>query len=76
MTVVANSELESFHQFVGDRLRNGCAEVSPEQVLARWRERNATIESVRRGIADVDAGRTRPADDVLAELRSKKLGID
>jgi hypothetical protein len=32
------------------------------------------VEAIRRGYADVVAGRTKPASDVLAELR-QKLGL-
>jgi predicted transcriptional regulator len=29
------------------------------------------VEGIRRGVADVDAGRTRPASEFLAEVRRK-----
>ena len=61
MAVESKNDLESFHRFVEEQLNNGGARLSPEQVLAMWRERLETIESIRRGIEDVEAGRTRPA---------------
>ena len=71
MATELTNNLESFHSFVGEMLKNGGARLSPEQVLAMWRERLETIQSVRRGLEDVDAGRTRPADEVLHELRDE-----
>ena len=69
MPVELKNDLESFHRFVEEQLKNGRSKLSPEQVLAMWRERLNTIQSVRRGLDDVEAGRTRPADEVLADLR-------
>lgn len=69
MATFQNDNLASFHIFVGEQLQSGAATLSPEQVLAMWRERMDTIASVSRGIADIDAGRTRSADEVLEELR-------
>lgn len=71
MAVEVQNDLQSFHRFVEEQLRNAGCRLSPEQALAMWRERLDTIESVRRGIDDVEAGRTRPADEVLAELREE-----
>jgi predicted transcriptional regulator len=66
------STLEDFHQFVGRQLASPTAEpMSPEQALALWRERQETLAAIRQGLADVEAGRTRPAEDVLRELRAK-----
>lgn len=69
MAFEVKNNLESFHRFVEEQLNNGGATLSPEQVLAMWRERLETIESVHRGLQDVDEGRTRPAEEVLQDLR-------
>ena len=71
MSMSTNSDLESFHLFIGEQLQAGGAPRSPEQILAQWRDRVETIASVQRGLDDVDAGRTRPAHEVLEELRSE-----
>jgi hypothetical protein len=73
MSTTVKDDLRSFHEFVGRQLDNGGADLTPEQVLTLWRERLEVIESVRRGLEDVEAGRTRPADEVLAELRDELL---
>ncbi len=68
MSIDLTSDLAGFHQFVGDQLGSGVC-LSPEQALAKWRERTATIEAVQSGLADIDAGRTRPADELIDSLR-------
>jgi len=37
-------------------------------------KRDATVAAIREGIADMDAGRMRPLDDVGAEIRRKRGG--
>ena len=71
MSVQVKNDLESFHRFVVEQLANGGAQFSPEQVLVMWRERLETIESIQHGLADIDAGRTRPADELFEELRNE-----
>ena len=34
----STSELREFHRFLGEKLRNGGAELLPEEVLDQWRE--------------------------------------
>ena len=64
--------LASFHQFVGQQLASDtAAQMSPELALALWREREETLAAIREGLADVDAGRTYPVEDVIRELRAE-----
>jgi predicted transcriptional regulator len=48
-----------------------------DEVLARWNyeneseEREDRLEAIRRGFADVEAGRVRPAREAVNELRRK-----
>ena len=42
-----------------------------EALLADEIDREITLEGLRRGLADVAAGRVRPYDDYAAELRAK-----
>ncbi len=65
------TDLEVFAEFVESLLADGQATLSPEQVLAQWRERAETIAAVQRSMEDIEAGRVRPADEVLEELRSE-----
>lgn len=71
MAVQVRNNLQSFHQFVGEQLANGGAQLSPEQVLAMWRERLETIEAVREGLEAVDAARTKPLDEFARDFRTR-----
>ncbi len=64
--------LANFHQFVGQQLASeDAAQMSPELAVAIWREREETLTAIREGLADVEAGRTFPAEDVIHELRTE-----
>ena len=71
-------DLKSFHEFVGEQLANGGALLTPDEVLELWELQNPsedqeqeTVEAIRRGLVDVEAGRVMPAREALAELRRK-----
>lgn len=64
------STLERFRRFVDQQLESPeTASLSPEEVLAQWREQEATRQAIREGLADIEAGQSRPLDDVLRDLR-------
>lgn len=71
MSSSAISELSSFREYLDNRIAEGSVELSPEQALSDWRELHESVASIRRGLADADAGRIRPAEDVLEELRAR-----
>ena len=63
--------LERFRRFVDQQLESPeTAGMTPEETLARWREHEATRQTIREGLDDVEAGRTRSLDEVLHELRA------
>ena len=70
-----HTELETFHQFLSEQLASGNKDLSPEEFLRLWRtrqrEHDETIEAVKEGVADMEAGRTRPLADVAEEIRRK-----
>ena len=69
MSTSETHTLEDFHRFIGEQLRSdAAAKMSPEQALALWRERHESIEAIEEGLADVEAGRTRPLDQFLADF--------
>lgn len=70
MTVKLSSDLASFHAFVAQKLQHN-HNITPEQALAEWREHQETIESIRRGLDEVEAGRTEPAEKLLERLKGK-----
>ena len=68
------NQVDSFHQFAIQRLENGGGEPSFSDLLLDWdsaTNREDINAAIREGIADVNAGRTRPACEVTEELRTK-----
>jgi hypothetical protein len=70
-------DLAAFQQFAHQKVDSGEAE-SLEELFDLWRlehptpEEQAEIhEAIRQGLADIEAGRYRPAEEVMAELRAK-----
>lgn len=71
-------ELASFNQFATERLSEATSEPSFEQLFIEWQDRHekeSIHEAIRRGIADVDAGRVVSARESLAELDAE-FGFD
>lgn len=75
--LVTQQDLDSFHRFAQQKLQNGGAE-SIEELFDLWRiehpspKEQAEIHAViRQGLADIQAGRGRPAEDVMRDVRLK-----
>lgn len=71
------NDLHAFKNFIDEQLSG---EIVPtvDEVLARWEheneseaEREETLAAIRRGLADIEAGRVVPAREAVAELRRK-----
>jgi predicted transcriptional regulator len=72
MSASQADSLAEFHKFVGEQLQQADAPLmSPEEALARWRERQETLAAIREGLADIEAGRTRPVEETLHELKAR-----
>lgn len=78
MAIDRANNLKAFRDFADEQLANGGADLTLDDALALWDcenlsegERKGTLEAIRRGFADVEAGRVRPAREALAELRRK-----
>lgn len=71
MAVETQDDLKSFHAFVGEQIVTGGEHLAPDQVLAMWRERIATVKAVREGLEAVEAGRTRPLDEFVDDFRRR-----
>lgn len=70
---VTQEELDSFHRFASERLNHG-SELSFDDLVIEWesiRDREEINTAIREGLADIDAGRHRPADEAMEELRQK-----
>jgi hypothetical protein len=72
------NDLRAFRGVIDEQLANGGADLTLDDALARWEyenqtdeEREETLEAIRQGLADVEAGRTRPAEDVIRDLCRK-----
>lgn len=70
-------ELENFHQFAQVHLQSEPAE-SLEELVDLWRLEHPTAEeqaevheAIHQGLEDLRAGRFRPADVVMQEIRAK-----
>ena len=71
------NDLLALKSFIDEQL-SGDTIPTVEEVLARWEyenesdeEREETLAAIRRGLADVEAGRVMPAREAVAELRRK-----
>ncbi len=73
--MATTEELEQFNHFAVHRLANGGSECSLEELLTQWRsarEREEANVGIRRGLADVEAGRTQSLDQFLSETRATR----
>jgi predicted transcriptional regulator len=78
MATDRRNDIHAFRAFIDERLGNGLATLTPAEALDLWEiqnpsesEEQETVEAIQRGLADVEAGRVRPAREALAELRRK-----
>jgi hypothetical protein len=78
MATERSNDLRAFRQYIDEQFSNGGAELTLDEALINWeienqteQERQETIEAIREGLSDVDAGRTRPAEDVIRDLCRK-----
>lgn len=66
------TSLERFYQFVGSKIHTeGDSDLSPEDVLRLWREREATLAAIREGLSEVASGETIPLEDYEREFRKR-----
>jgi hypothetical protein len=69
---VSREDLDSFHQFAIGRIDQSDLELTFDDLIVEWdsqRNRAEINAAIRQGLEDVEAGRTRPASEVLKELR-------
>ena len=65
-------EIDSFHRFATERMRNGGGDLTMDQLYDHWRAENPTdqeleesLQALKRGLADMKAGRIHPAEEVM-----------
>ena len=70
MTIEIPADLQTF---VSEQLQHGCFQSEDELVAEALRllkaDREESLEGVRLGLADADAGRLQPLSDAFADLR-------
>jgi predicted transcriptional regulator len=78
MATERSNDLRLFQRFIEEKLATNGANATLEEALVEWeienqtvQEREETLEAIRRGFADIEAGRVRPAREALEELRFK-----
>jgi predicted transcriptional regulator len=67
-------DLHSFHQFVEERLAANDAVASLDELFTQWHDRQCRSDvndAIRRGLADVEAGRFVPADQAMEKIRQQ-----
>ena len=77
--IVSQIDLDSFHHFASRAIAQRGQGVSFDGLVEQWRaeqEREETIESVRRGVEDADAGRVRSVADFDKAIREKLVFPD
>lgn len=68
------NEVEAFYQYLGAQLHLGPPSETPEALLESWRkqrEYHETVEAVREGVRDMEAGRMRSVQSLLDEIEGR-----
>jgi hypothetical protein len=75
---VTQDQIDSFHRFASDRIANGGADLSFQEIVALWKldnpsdeERAEVIAAINQGVKDIESGNHRPADEFMDEMRRK-----
>jgi predicted transcriptional regulator len=81
MAIERANDLRAFRDFASEQLADGGADMTLGEALSLWEyenspeeEREETLRAIRRGLDDMDAGRTKPAEEALRDL-CRKHGI-
>lgn len=65
------SEMESFHRFIGDQLKNGGAKMTAGQALRAFQSRQADVERLKRHVAKSEGDPGKPLDSDALKQRVK-----
>jgi hypothetical protein len=72
------NDLRAFKGFIEEKLSNGGSELTLDEALVNWEienqtdeEREETLRAIGLGLADVEAGRTRPLEEFDRDFRLK-----
>lgn len=65
------SEVDHFYHYASWMVENRELDSLDDCLKAFRKEQEAAVEAIKEGLADVNAGRTRPFEEFMAELRSE-----
>jgi len=71
---LSQSEVDQFSTFASWMIDNRDIESLDDCLKEFRKEQDATVEAIKEGLADVEAGRTQPLDEAMADIR-KELGL-
>jgi hypothetical protein len=74
MSMQSPTDAEAFYQFLGQTLSHGDRETPPESLLRKWRaqrEYDETVEAIREGFAQMEAGLGKPLDEFDRDFRQR-----
>lgn len=74
MATDAPSDARAFQQYITSYLDGDNAELSPEDLLKRWRalqETAAVTDDIRQGIQDYENGKAEPISDAFNDVRRR-----
>ncbi len=78
MSIGRVNDLAAFRDFINEQLRDEASPPTLEEALARWEYENSTEPereevqaAIRKGLADIGAGRVRPFEDFDRDFRAK-----
>ena len=72
MAATEPTTLQSFHRFLSKQLESDSnLPLTPEEMLALWREEQEALDAIKEGLADVEAGRTKSLAEFERDIRAK-----
>jgi predicted transcriptional regulator len=79
MATERSNDLRAFKSFVEEKLSSAGDSLTLDEALTHWEyenqtdeQREVTLQAIRQGLADVEAGRVRPFEDFDHEFRQKR----
>ena len=78
---VTAEQLEAFQHFAREKINGGADDLSFDELVELWmlqnlpdRELQDSLRALEEGIADAQAGRVRPAEEVFDDLAARYSG--
>jgi predicted transcriptional regulator len=78
MATARANDPRAFHDFLGAKLSDRPTNLTLDEALLLWEaenqselERAETLQAIRDGLADADAGRVKDAREAIAEIRER-----